>query len=78
MTNIFPTPMTRDELQRELQLAINLILSCWSGMDASERDMALRLASKYEVHEGYVDLDWRKERRKELEALEAKELNDEA
>jgi hypothetical protein len=74
MTNIFPTPMTRDELQRELQLAINLSLSCWARMDADQRDMALRLASKYEVHEGYVDaIDWRKERRKELEALEEQE-----
>jgi hypothetical protein len=69
------TPMSRDELQRELQLAINLSLSCWARMEATERDMALRLASKFENCEGYVELDWRKALRDEMEA---KELNDEA
>ena len=67
----FPTPMTRDELRHELQLAINLLFSCWSGMDASERDMTLRLSSRFENHEGCVDLDWIKVRRKELEQEKA-------
>jgi hypothetical protein len=62
--------MTRDELRHELQLAINLALSVWSRMDADERDMALRLSSRFENHEGYVDLDWLKVRRKELEQEE--------
>jgi hypothetical protein len=62
--------MTRDELRHELQLAINLALSVWSRMDASERDMVLRLSSRFENHEGYVDLDWLKVRRKELEQEE--------
>ena len=66
-----PTPMTRDQLRHELQLAINLALSVWSRMDASERDMALRLSSRFENHERYVDLDWLKVRRKELEQEEA-------
>jgi hypothetical protein len=62
--------MTRDELRHELQLAINLAFSVWSRMDASERDMVLRLSSRFENHEGYVDLDWLKVRRKELEQEE--------
>ena len=63
-----PTPMTRDELRHELQLAINLALSVWSRMDADQHEMALRLASRFENHEGYVDLDWRKELRQQEEA----------
>ena len=53
-------PMNRDELRHELQLAINLALSCLARMDAAERDMALRLESRFENREGRVDLHWRK------------------
>jgi hypothetical protein len=49
-----------EDLRHELQLAINLALSCWARMDAAERDMALRLASRFENREGRVDLHWRK------------------
>lgn len=61
-----PRPVrSKDQVQHDLQLAINLALSCWSRMEADQREMALRLASNFENHEGYVDLDWRKELRKD-------------
>jgi hypothetical protein len=53
-------PMNRDELRHDLQLAINLALSCWARLDAAERDMALRLESRFENREGCVFLHWRK------------------
>jgi hypothetical protein len=63
----FPTPMTRDELRHELQLAINLALSCWARMETEECQMALRLACRFENHEGRHEMDWRKVLRDELE-----------
>lgn len=67
----FPTPMTRDELRHELQLAINLALSCWARMETEERQMALRLASRFENHEGRHEMGWRKILRDELEEQDA-------
>lgn len=67
----FPTPMTRGELRHELQLAINLALSCWARMETEERQMALRLASRFENHEGRHEMDWRKVLRDELEEQDA-------
>ena len=56
---------TADQLQNDLQLAINLALSCWARMQADEREMALRLSSRYENNEGVVDRNWRLELRGE-------------
>ena len=61
------TTRTREELQLDLQLAINLALSVWARMETEERQMALRLASRFEINEGRYEMDWRKVLRDELE-----------
>lgn len=58
---------TATELQQDLQLAINLALSCWARMESDQREMALRLASRFENNEGVVDRDWRHELRSDDE-----------
>lgn len=46
------------ETEEDLQLALNVLLSCWARMRSDEREMSMRLIDRYEFRHGVVDRDW--------------------
>lgn len=50
-----------DMLKDDLQLSLNVLVSCWARMKADEREMTLRLQERWEAAYGELERDWRKE-----------------